>query len=264
MVLPVALIQGGVVSGAVSSLTPKPKFTQLYLTFLTVPIIISASFNSDFFYLSYLFSVLWLYYIFLARRFSNEYQRAFHIELSLSENQKKLEALNITDSLTGIYNRQYFDNALESQWELASRSQSTLSILFLDIDFFKKVNDEYGHLIGDEALCHAANVFKEIAQRKSDMIARYGGEEFAIILPSTPQEDAMALAEVIRKKLEALPLHHDEISIVLTVSIGVNATIPNNRDSYMGFVDDVDKALYHAKKTGRNKVVSYLDVPKNI
>lgn len=262
MVLPIALIQAGIISGAVSSLTPKPRFTLLYLTMLIVPTIMISATSDTYFYLAPLFFLLWVYYFFLARRFSAEYQRAFHIETTLKENQKKLEALTITDALTGIYNRQYFDQALDVQWDLASRSQSNLSILFLDLDFFKKINDEYGHLIGDKALCHAANLFKETTKRKSDMIARYGGEEFAIILASTPHKDAMNLAETIRKKLETCPLILGEREIKMTVSIGVNTTIPSNLQSSTSFLDDADKALYQAKHSGRNKIVSSIDSNK--
>ncbi|MFT7109833.1 MAG: diguanylate cyclase (GGDEF)-like protein [Psychrobacter glaciei] len=259
MVLPIALIQAAIISGAVSSLTPKPRFTLLYLTMLIVPTIMISATSDTYFYLAPLFLILWVYYIFLARRFSNEYQRAFHIETTLKENQTKLEALTITDALTGIYNRQYFDQALDVQWDLASRSQSNLSILFLDLDFFKKINDEYGHLIGDKALCHAANLFKETTKRKSDMIARYGGEEFAIILASTPHKDALNLAETIRKKLETCPLILGEREIKMTVSIGVNTTIPSNLQNSIKFLDDADKALYQAKNSGRNKIVSSID-----
>ncbi|MFT6152865.1 MAG: diguanylate cyclase (GGDEF)-like protein [Crocinitomicaceae bacterium] len=259
MVLPIALVQGAIISGAVSSLTPKPRFTQLYLTMLIAPVVLISVISDSFFYLAPLFLILWIYHIFLARRFSIEYQRAFHIETTLKENQKKLEALTITDALTGIYNRQYFDQALDVQWDLASRSQSNLSILFLDLDFFKKINDKFGHLIGDKALCHAANLFKETTKRKSDMIARYGGEEFAIILASTPHKDALNLAESIRKKLEETPLILGERSIEMSVSIGVNTTIPSNLQNCIGFLDEADQALYEAKNSGRNKVFSATD-----
>jgi diguanylate cyclase (GGDEF)-like protein len=215
-----------------------------------------SSTKENYVYLTPLFSILWVYYILLARRFSIEYQRAFHIETTLKENQTKLEALTITDALTGINNRQYFDQALDVQWDLASRSQSNLSILFLDLDFFKKINDKYGHLIGDKALCHAANLFKETTKRKSDMIARYGGEEFAIILASTPHKDAINLAETIRRKLEETPLLLGERTIKMTVSIGVNTTIPSNIQNCIGFLDEADQALYEAKESGRNKIVS--------
>jgi diguanylate cyclase (GGDEF)-like protein len=106
---------------------------------------------------------------------------------------------------------------------------------------------------------HAANLFKETTKRKSDMIARYGGEEFAIILASTPHKDALNLAETIRKKLETCPLILGEREIKMTVSIGVNTTIPSNLQNSIKFLDDADKALYQAKNSGRNKIVSSID-----
>lgn len=259
MVLPTTLVQSAIISGAVSSLTPSPRFTQIYLTMLVAPVILMAALNPQFFYIAPLFTILWVYYFFLCRRFYTEYYRAFQIERSLKENQKKLEALSITDALTGIYNRQYFDKTLDTQWELASRSNSELSILFLDIDYFKKVNDDFGHLIGDKALCHSAQIFQDIAKRKSDMVARYGGEEFAIILPSTPHADALALAETIRAQLESHPLIYDKKTINLTVSIGINTIRPNLQLNSKDFLDNADKALYQAKATGRNKVMSYVN-----
>lgn len=259
MVILTALVLVGLVSGAASSLAPKLLFTQIYLSIIIFPTMITCFVSDHYYFLAPLFLVMWIYYFLMCRRYHNEYSRAFHIEMKLKENQNKLEKLNQTDTLTGIYNRQYFDNVLDLQWDLASRSQSSLAILFLDLDFFKKINDEYGHLIGDKALCHAANILNETAKRKSDMVARYGGEEFAIILPSTRQETAIELAEEIRKKLEGTPLIHGEKAIRLTVSIGVNCTVPNNQKNCMAFLDQVDQALYQAKSSGRNRVVSYSD-----
>ncbi len=259
MVILTALIVVGLVSGAASSLAPKLLFTQIYIASIVFPIAIACFFSEHYSYLAPLFFVMWIYYFLMCRRYFNEYNRAFHIERKLKENQTKLEHLNQTDTLTGIYNRQYFDNALDLQWDLASRSQSSLSILFLDLDFFKRVNDEYGHIIGDKALCHAANIMQETAKRKSDMIARYGGEEFAIILPSTQHKVALELAENIRKHLEETPLIHGELTIKLTVSIGINCVVPNNQKSCLSFLEQADQALYQAKSSGRNCVKSYWD-----
>lgn len=260
MVVLTALVVVGLVSGAASSLAPKLVFTQFYIALILLPTMVSCYLNERYYFLSPLFLVMWIYYFLMVRRYYIEYSRAFHIESELKDNQLKLEQLNQTDTLTGIYNRQYFDNALDLQWDLASRSQSSLSILFLDLDFFKKVNDEYGHIIGDKALCHAARIFQETAKRKTDMVARYGGEEFAIILPSTQHDIAKELAQIIRLQIEQTPLVHGELSIQLTVSIGVNCVIPNNQRNCMQFLDQVDQALYEAKRTGRNRVVSYLDI----
>jgi diguanylate cyclase (GGDEF)-like protein len=258
-VMATAIITVGLVSGAVASLIPKPVFTQIYIAILVVPAIVISAFHPKFGYLLPLFLILWMYYIFMGRRFSSEYQRAFHIETKLKDQQKKLEQLNITDTLTGIYNRQFFDNAMDLQWDVAARSQSSISLLFLDLDFFKRVNDEYGHLIGDKALCHAAKVFNDVTKRKTDMIARYGGEEFAIILAGTAANDAKELAEQIRQHLQECPLNIGEKQLQLTTSIGVNSVIPNNQISYVDFIDQADQALYEAKKRGRNCVVSYPD-----
>lgn len=260
MVILTALVVVGLVSGAASSLAPKLVFTQCYIAIILLPTMVTCYLSEHYHFLSPLFLVMWIYYFLMVRRYYKEYSRAFHIERKLKENQLKLEQLNQTDTLTGIYNRQYFDNALDLQWDLASRSQSSLSILFLDLDFFKKVNDEYGHIIGDRALCHAANIFQETAKRKTDMVARYGGEEFAIILPSTQHHIAKELAEAIRIQIQETPLVHGELTISLTVSIGINCIIPNNQKSCMQFLDQVDQALYEAKRLGRNCVVSYLDI----
>jgi len=260
MALLSAMVLVGLLSGAASSLAPKMVFTQFYIAVILAPTIIACLFVENFIYLAPLFVVMWVYYFFMCTRYHNEYSRAFHIEMKLKDNQEKLERLNQTDTLTGIYNRQYFDNVLDLQWELAARSQTSIAILFLDLDFFKKINDEYGHLIGDKALCHAANILKETAKRKSDMVARYGGEEFAVILPNTQHHIAKELAELIRNQIEQSPLVYGELSINLTASIGINCTVPNNQKSCMAFLDQADQALYHAKHTGRNCVVSFLDI----
>lgn len=260
MVILTALVVVGLVSGAASSLAPKLVFTQCYIAIILAPTMLVCFFSQHYSFLAPLFLVMWIYYFLMCRRYYKEYSRAFHIESKLKENQIKLEALNQTDTLTGIYNRQFFDNALDLQWDLASRSQSSLSILFLDLDFFKKVNDEFGHIIGDKALCHAATIFQDTAKRKSDMVARYGGEEFAIILPSTQHDIAKELAESIRVQIEKTPLIYGEITVNLTVSIGINCIIPNNQIHCIQFLDQVDKALYEAKRNGRNRVVSYLDI----
>ncbi len=248
-----------VISGASSSLAPKPKFTQSYIALLSIPGALACYYSDNFQYLVPLFLLCWLYAIISARRFFHEYRRAFTVESKLKENQKKLERLNQTDSLTGIYNRQYFDDALSIQWDLAVRSHTHLSILFLDLDFFKKVNDQYGHLVGDKVLCHTAHLLKDCAKRKSDMIARYGGEEFAIILPLTQHRDAMELAESIRQSLQEKVFVDGGHRISLTTCIGVNSTCPAQQQDWHTFLDQADQALYQAKAKGRNCVVSFLD-----
>lgn len=255
LAMAVALIVVGILSGASASLSPKPVFTQLYIGSLALPATVVSLIIEEFRFLSPLFAATWIYFIFLGRRFYNEYQRAFHIEMRLKDNQIKLERLNETDTLTGIYNRQFFDNALDMQWDLASRAEKPLSILFLDLDHFKQINDNYGHLAGDQVLCHAAHLFSEIARRKTDMIARYGGEEFAIILPATDKDDAMDLAEQIRQAVENTPCRSEQGLIKITVSIGVNSVLPTPQGNPVEFLDLADQALYQAKNSGRNRIM---------
>ena len=253
----VIMVVVGLASGASASLSTKPKFTHIYIFTLLFPGAVACLTVEHLRYFIMIYLILWVYFYTVTQRYFKEYLRAYTIEKELTNKQKQLEELNITDTLTGVYNRQYFDNTLDMQWSLASRSQAHLSILFLDLDFFKKVNDVYGHLVGDTALCHAANIFKEESKRKSDMVARYGGEEFAIILPSTHYQDAFKLAERIRERIEKTPVIHGDNSINITVSIGVNCTIPNNQSNCTEFLDHADQALYQAKSQGRNRVIGY-------
>lgn len=266
MIMMGVMVAVGFSSGAAASLSIKPIFSKAYIAVILFPAAIACLFTDELKYFMLIYIILGVYFFLLSKRFYTEYSQSFIIENELKTKQKLLETLTITDTLTGVHNRQYFDNTLDMQWSLASRSQAHLSILFLDLDFFKKVNDVYGHLVGDTALCHAANIFKEESKRKSDMVARYGGEEFAIILPSTHYQDAYKLAERIRTRIENSPVIHGENSINITVSIGVNSTIPNNKSNCTEFLDHADQALYQAKAQGRNRVIgfeqSHCEVPE--
>jgi len=257
MIMMGVMLAVGISSGAAASLSIKPIFSKFYIAVILCPAAAACLFTEDLKYFMLIYIILCTYFFLLSKRFYNEYTQAFIIEKELKAKQVLLEKLTITDTLTGVYNRQYFDKTLDMQWSLASRSQAYLSILFLDLDFFKKVNDVYGHVVGDIALCHAANIFKEESKRKSDMVARYGGEEFAIILAGTNHQDACKLAERVRKRIENTPVIHGNNSINITVSIGVNTTIPNNKSNCTEFLDRADQALYQAKSQGRNRVMGF-------
>lgn len=166
-----------------------------------------------------------------------------------------LEQLNTLDGLTGLKNRKYFDESLHREVNNALRSQSHLSLLFLDIDHFKMINDNYGHIVGDECLKRISTLFQETLQRKTDTVARYGGEEFAIILPSDNTTKALALAEKIRRSVEELRYVNEKINISFTISIGVASFIPKPGDTAESLIKMADKALYLAKDAGRNRVI---------
>ena len=162
---------------------------------------------------------------------------------------KYFENLSIEDALTGIYNRRYLENKLEEYMNLAQRHDRPLSLIMFDIDFFKHINDSFGHDVGDKVLKAIAKVVSENI-RNTDIFARYGGEEFIIIAPETTKEDAKTLAEKLRVSIENLYL---EDGIHVTCSFGVvSLEKPDTKETLLKRVDD---ALYEAKKTGRNKVV---------
>ncbi len=171
----------------------------------------------------------------------------------LEQDQVKLANLAIRDGLTNLYNRREFERLLEEELHRAQRYLHPLSMLLIDIDKFKEINDSYGHLAGDAALQMAATVINAIS-RKGDVVARYGGDELAALLPETPIEEAMILAERIRKQIASHPLLTDEgEKLQLTLSIGV-ATTSDKILTPRQLIEAADRAMYLAKTGGRNRV----------
>ncbi len=171
----------------------------------------------------------------------------------------KLQKLSLLDGLTGIGNRRFFDEQYEIKWKEAYQNQSLLSIIIIDIDYFKAYNDSYGHLEGDNCLKKVAVTIEKCLQRYGDLIARYGGEEFIGILSETEGQGAWEKAECIRKEIENLQVLNEksQINNYLTVSIGVVSMIPKSKNNKMELIDYADTALYKAKLYGRNRVNFY-------
>ncbi len=172
----------------------------------------------------------------------------------LHELNRTLEALSTVDSLTGLANRRQFDRMLDLEWRRAIRGGSPLSLLLIDIDFFKRYNDSHGHLRGDAVLAEVANVLAAAFTRAGDLVARYGGEEFAALLPNTTAEAAGELAEIARARVEARGLPHpaSDAARVVTVSVGAATTVPDPWRLPPALVERADRALYLAKGAGRN------------
>ncbi len=169
---------------------------------------------------------------------------------------QKLSTISITDGLTGLGNRRCFDENLEQEWSRASRTQQTLALGMVDIDWFKNYNDHYGHQMGDECLKKVADVLSSTMNRTGDLTARYGGEEFAFIAPATDEDGIHAIAEKFRKALQTLALPHEKSEFgFVSVSIGVAVMIPTKEVEPKSLINLADKALYVAKRHGRNKVV---------
>ncbi|MDH6372734.1 two-component system cell cycle response regulator [Paenibacillus sp. PastF-3] len=188
------------------------------------------------------------------------------IQNKLSQTNQKLKQMAITDSLTGCYNRHYLTQYLEKEIIENMILKQPFAIILLDIDFFKTVNDNYGHLVGDVVICSTVEVIKH-SLRETDILARYGGEEFIVYLPNTNHKQANLWAEHIKFMIEANKVHVDEIphSVSITVSMGL-LSINNFAEQYAesptnqlnDLFESVDKALYQAKNAGRNQIVEII------
>ncbi len=176
----------------------------------------------------------------------------------LSESNLKLQELASRDGLTGLANRRYLDEFFEIEWRRALRDKHWISVLMIDIDFFKSYNDNYGHQAGDECLKKVALVMKQALKRPSDLLGRYGGEEFVVILPETSPEGALQVAERMVECVCELQLEHvySDAAKCITVSTGVATTVPSRDSEPDQLIALADRALYDAKEGGRNQVVS--------
>lgn len=171
--------------------------------------------------------------------------------------QKELEELSFKDSLTGIANRRMFDSILEMEWANARRNNHPLSVILLDIDYFKQYNDYYGHIHGDNCLKRVAQILGAAVNRPRDFLARFGGEEFVLVLPETDAQSARKIAQRCFDLIAAERIAHSQsqISNILTASFGIGSIIPSRDDESIDFIEKVDKRLYQAKEKGRNCIV---------
>ncbi len=174
------------------------------------------------------------------------------------QSESSLREISIRDSLTGLATRRHFDEVLQSELRRAQRRSAPISLVLVDIDFFKALNDNQGHVEGDTCLRRVAERVKAAAKRPSDLAARYGGEEFAVILPDTNMDDAYRLAENMRQSIQALGVPHRATKVekcaVVTVSAGVATITPSAGTRADDLIRPADEALYLAKRNGRNRV----------
>ena len=178
-------------------------------------------------------------------------------QIQIVTQMRTIEQLSLIDPLTKIHNRRSFNERLIMEWKQSIREQTQISVLMMDLDKFKKINDEYGHQQGDAVLQAVADIFVSVLKRPGDFVARWGGEEFVVLLPNTQKEGAAEIAENIRKKVESSEIHRESGSnIKITISIGVNSMIPGIDNKVDDFINIADKRLFAAKEAGRNKVIS--------
>ena len=182
----------------------------------------------------------------LLLRLSVHIQRVSHL--------RTLESLSVSDALTGLFNRRKFDQDLDKTWRQGKRQQSQCSLLLVDVDFFKRFNDTYGHLAGDQCLRELAQVFKSCAVRPHDVVARIGGEEFAVILPDTPLQGAQFVAKQILQSVTDKNILNEETPLGrISVSIGIANVQPSDSKKLSQWQQEADDALYLAKANGRNQ-----------
>lgn len=179
-------------------------------------------------------------------------------ENALKEANRQLENMANRDGLTGLFNRRYFNQILQMEWFRLQRNRRPLSLILSDIDYFKKYNDHYGHVAGDECLKRVADAFKGSIRRATDIAARYGGEEFAVILSDTDTDGARVIAQAIKDAIrdKAIPHKDSQIKDIVSMSFGIATVIPDDSLDCESFIEKADKALYQSKENGRDMISS--------
>lgn len=192
------------------------------------------------------------------QRIAEMRHRLLDVSTELESANAELKKLVNIDGLTGLANRRYLDNYLGVEIARAMRNGQQLAVVLCDVDFFKKYNDSFGHLKGDDCLKEVAKAMETACKRTTDLVARYGGEEFAVILPDTSQDNAAMVAEGMRLAVEGLAMEHPESDLKkVTVSSGVFSCVPEDKAQAELMLQKADEALYVAKQSGRNQVRMY-------
>ncbi|MGL1958954.1 MAG: diguanylate cyclase [Colwellia sp.] len=178
-----------------------------------------------------------------------------HIALQeLEDANKELERINTIDELSGLHNRRFYDQKILAEYRRSKRNLTPLSLVIIDIDHFKKVNDNYGHLTGDHCLIWISQHIKQSLKRSSDLAFRYGGEEFCLILPDTDAKGAQVLADDLRKSIAKQAFEHEGTEIAITISCGIGTYQQQKNVQPAQIFSGADAALYQAKNNGRNQV----------
>lgn len=194
-----------------------------------------------------------IYVLEAARVSRRDYWTAIKSSKEAEDRAAQLEKLSITDPLTGLYNRMYFNDHFVEEWSRCSRLQIPLSLLMIDLDHFKSINDRYGHMAGDTCLKEGSSVLRQKVQRITDTVVRFGGEEFVILLPNTDEKAATAIAQALLKAISEITPTWGEGSSSVNCSIGLASIVPDHRKTRERLLKAADVALYQAKSQGRNR-----------
>jgi diguanylate cyclase (GGDEF)-like protein len=245
----------GFSAGGVMSFMPVLFLAVSYNFLMLVPITAVVFISGDVPSLGIAMILYSIYLVLISLRGNHEYWTALENERLLEEKSRELEIVSRTDVLTGLYNRRYFDELFELEWELSSRRRTPLTLLICDIDHFKNVNDTYGHPAGDEYLKLISRHIRQVFQRKTDVVARYGGEEFVVLLPDRDAGHTRDLAQRLREKIAGTVMEYDGKEIQTTISQGVTSCVPEPGMDRDQLLNRADNAMYEAKHAGRNKIV---------
>ncbi|MFP4038982.1 MAG: GGDEF domain-containing protein [Desulfosudaceae bacterium] len=245
----------GLAAGGSVAFFPAWHVSVLYVLCMLGPVIISMFLLKTNMMLAFLIMLYAIYLPIISFRGNREYWNALENEHLLKVKSEEIEKLSRTDGLTGLYNRRYFDEMFTRQWKAAVRNAIPISLIIGDIDFFKQVNDTYGHPAGDEFLQEIAALLGSIMKRETDIIARYGGEEFLVLTLNSDARETREQAETIREKIEKMRLTYQNQSLQTTISLGAVSCVPGKNDTKESFLKKADDALYRAKEAGRNQVV---------
>lgn len=249
----------GLCAGGVVAFIPHRRLSILFNFAMLMPVIMVLSVNASNLPLAMMIFLYSIYMVLIANRGNQEYWDALENEHLLEIKSREMEHLSHTDGLTGLYNRRFFDDALDREWKQSGRNNSLLSVILLDIDHFKTINDHYGHQAGDDYLKITAETLASVFKRDTDIVARYGGEEFTVLLPGVDTDHAFRLAEEATRKIASLTFDHQGQTIRTTISAGVNCCVPDFNSRPDSIIMGADKAMYLAKQRGRNQVAVFVN-----
>jgi len=247
----------GLDSGGVVAFIPSRRTAVTYNLLALMPAVMAMLYLQIHLIIAFLIVLFAAYMTLVAFRGNREYWDALENEYLLKRKNEEIKEISRIDVLTGLYNRRYFSEIFNLQWKTAARNNGSLIVLICDLDFFKEINDTYGHLAGDEYLKQAAGIFLHTFKRDTDLIARYGGEEFVVLLSGMDKERAVSFAERVRQQIRELTVVYSGQQLQTTISIGLSICSPKIGWKSDRLLEQADRALYQAKNQGRNQVVFY-------
>ncbi|WP_159931027.1 GGDEF domain-containing protein [Oceanicoccus sp. KOV_DT_Chl] len=254
--VPLLLFICGIAAAGTSVLSIDRYIRYLFPSFCMLPavVVLCLDLNTDNALIAFLCLGLTAYLIITSAIVNRDYWRALRTSKLLEAKAAELHQLSVTDPLTQLYNRLYFEKQFDLEWRRAHRSQHSLAILIVDLDHFKRINDNFGHGFGDYCLQHSAQMISQQMVRAGDFVARYGGEEFIVLLPNTDVDGGLVVANKIREAIKLSELVQGQHRTIVTASIGMAVVTPADDVERHSLVKLADTALYRAKELGRDRV----------